>query len=350
MQWVMPGLGVQVKDLYKPTAWPHNQIDGDANFDYLIDRVRTAPLRQDPFTHLYIEDLLRPEHLGAVAAAPDIHISPQINDRALLEELEATGYRAIDFPGCITDGAAYRQWRRGGGTAGVDADSFSGEFGMVFRLMEPQTTVVRELLATLSSDRFLAALSDRFDVTARDCAHDGGIQKYLDGYQISPHPDIRRKALTWMANINPGPNAAEQAFHTRYMRLKPAFAYIQSFWEGNPEVDRGHLPWHVAETVWEHRANNSMVVFAPGDKTLHAVRAWYDHLSSQRTQIYGNLWYRNRAIDLNADWDALRIVATQPGYATPLRAQAAAHAPAWVRAAVRRILPGGRRIHRRTIR
>lgn len=36
--------------------------------------------------------------------------------------------------------------------------------------------------------------------------------------------------------------------------------------------------------------------FSPSDDTLHAVKARYDHLVAQRTQMYGNLWYEKQSL------------------------------------------------------
>lgn len=66
----------------------------------------------------------------------------------------------------------------------------------------------------------------------------------------------------------------------------------QRTWETDFTRDRGWVSWDWCETVLQQRANNSLVVFSPASDTLHAVRARYDHLWTQRTQCYGNLWYK----------------------------------------------------------
>ena len=42
--------------------------------------------------------------------------------------------------------------------------------------------------------------------------------------------------------------------------------------------------------------------FSPNHDTMHAVKADYDHLNSQRTQLYGNLWYRTSNVELKPEW------------------------------------------------
>ena len=52
------------------------------------------------------------------------------------------------------------------------------------------------------------------------CSIDTGIQKYLDGYEISPHPDLRKKVLTFMININTSEQAFKESYHTHYLEFK----------------------------------------------------------------------------------------------------------------------------------
>jgi hypothetical protein len=75
------------------------------------------------------------------------------------------------------------------------------------------------------------------------------------------------------------------------MRFREQKAYVQEFWKGNQDLDRCWVPWSWCETVKQQTKNNTIVLFQPADDTLHAVRAVYDHLGTQRTQLYGNLWY-----------------------------------------------------------
>ena len=48
-------------------------------------------------------------------------------------------------------------------------------------------------------------------------------------------------------------------------------------------------------------------MFAPDYNTLHAVKLDYDHTKLQRTQVYGNLWYKNDSIPKvkKANWKTL---------------------------------------------
>ena len=173
-------------------------------------------------------------------------------------------------------------------------------FGIVFRLEKPDTRI-KELFDFIGSDIFNNTISEKFEIEQSNLTSDGGIQKYLDGYEISPHPDIRKKALTFMVNINP--NYKNQDYNTHYLKFKDKWNYIKEFWKYNDNYDRCWVPWDWCKTEKVQKANNSIVIFSPSDETMHAVRANYNHLDSQRTQLYGNLWYNNINIKNKPEWE-----------------------------------------------
>jgi hypothetical protein len=180
---------------------------------------------------------------------------------------------------------------------------------MTLRLAQPKTEIITELKAFLEGGPFNIALSEKFGLTRDEVRADCGIQQYLDGYEISPHPDVRAKALTYMVNINPHPNSEALDHHTRYMKFKKRYNYVREFWNGNPDLDTFWVPWTWCDTVSQQTDNNSAVIFAPENDTLHAVKASYDHLKGQRTQLYGNLWYKERNHGLRQlDWSALDVM------------------------------------------
>jgi hypothetical protein len=63
------------------------------------------------------------------------------------------------------------------------------------------------------------------------------------------------------------------------------------------------VPWQWCERQKRQTANNSIVVFTPRHDTLHAIRTHYDHLPAQRTQFYGNLWYRPPALTFRPQFE-----------------------------------------------
>jgi hypothetical protein len=277
-----------------------------SQFDYLIERVGEAPFTDAPYRHVYIDALFKPEHLTEILATPEIRIPSAINDEDLFEKLFDAGYKIINFPGCIIDRKKYIEWHKDRSLRAPHHSACEG-FGVTLRLETPRSALMAELKDFLSGDAFNAALASKFGVVFADTTVDHGVQKYLDGYEISPHPDIRKKALTYMVNINPHPLAEALIHHTHYMQFRAEHAYVQSFWATHEDVERCWVPWDWCETHSVQTKNNSMVIFAPSDNTLHAVKAAYDHLGGQRTQLYGNLWYKAEANLAKLEWEDLDL-------------------------------------------
>lgn len=271
------------------------------DFRYLAEKIAEAPFRQEPFRHVYIDDFLSKEHFAAVLGTPEIAAPAAGSDRELLNVLRERGYKPIPFPGSITDEDKYLRWRKN--RTGKSTHTATEGFGVVLRLTEMRSAILSELNDYLRSDAFNRAVAEKFGVELGACTTDGGIQKYLDGYEISPHPDIRRKAATFMVNINPNERSESSNHHTHYMTFRPERRYVQSFWEGNPDTDRCWVPWSWCDTQFQQTKNNSIVLFAPSDDTLHAVKADYDHLTTQRTQLYGNLWFAENPAANKLEWE-----------------------------------------------
>lgn len=281
-------------------------------FQYVIDKISCAAFTEIPFRHIRIDNLFSPEDFAAIVAAQEISFGPSASDRDLFDALFNAGYKIIDFPGCITDREAYVRWRNDRNSGRKYIHSACEGFGMVLRLVEPRSQIIEELTQFLNSQAFQQAIADRYGMDVGEHIYDAGIQKYLDGYEISPHPDIRKKALTFMVNINPAPDSETTPHHTHFVRFREKYEYVRKFWQANPENDRCWVPWDWCETVEQHTANNSIVIFAPSDDTLHAVKADYDHLTHQRTQLYGNLWYPESQTTSCPEWEDFVITPRSP--------------------------------------
>lgn len=257
-------------------------------FDYLIERLQAAEFRVEPFEHVIIDDFLSEEHFREITTSPDVtrRVAPSTSE--LIEDLLGSGYQVQSFPGCVTSVRDYlRQFDDG--IHGKNSPLVEG-FGLTLRLAEFKEPTLARLIDFLNTPGFKQALENKFGVTG-DTFVETAVQKYLHGYEISPHPDIRKKALTYMLNINSSEASEKADIHTKLMTFKPEWRYIYDFWRHNPDVDRCWVPWEWCEVQTEVRENNSIVLFAPSNETLHAVKLDYDHLPFQRTQVYGNVWF-----------------------------------------------------------
>ncbi|MCH9852980.1 MAG: hypothetical protein K0U45_05695 [Alphaproteobacteria bacterium] len=279
------------------------------NFDYLIDKIKTANFCQTPYKHIYIEDFFSEEHFLAIQKAAEIVSPIATNDRELIDGIIAKGFKVIKFPGCVIDIDQYVEWHEKGKDKDLLSSATCEGVGMVFRLYEFQTPILEELNHLLASDDFNRAIAEKLDIELEDCLTDNGIQKYLDGYEISPHPDIRGKAATFMVNINPSNESENLNHHTHYLNFKKEFKHVQVFWDGNDLAERAWVPWDWCETVFQQTKNNSIVLFSPSNDTLHGVKADYNHLNTQRTQLYGNIWYKETTQTLSTpQWKSLDIM------------------------------------------
>lgn len=278
-----------------------------SEFGYILEKIADASFEQTPFKHIEIRDLFSKPHFDQIVKAPEINVMAESGPK-LIEALLGRGFKLVNMPNCVLDAEEYIEWhKRKEKNSGANRHGTCEGFGIVFRLVSPQTPILGELLSFMQSDDFNNCIASKFGIDLKDCSIDGGLQKYLDGYEISPHPDTQHKALTYMVNINNGPDSEMSNFHTHYLRFLPKWDYIPRFWDGNPEVLRCWVPWDWCKTNKQQTANNSIVIFSPASDTMHAVRADYDHLRVQRTQLYGNLWFNEVDLGRKPTWQQLVI-------------------------------------------
>lgn len=278
--------------------------------DYIIEKLESAPVTDTPFRHLYIENLFTDEDFAELIDQPEIFVPPVDSDEALIAELQYRNFKAIPFPGTTMDIGAYMAWHAApSATKHTNAETCEG-YGVVMRLQTARPgTILEEAGALFDSDRFWGAAAARFGLQISGLRRDYGLQKYLDGYEISPHPDIRSKALTFMVNVNPAADSESISYHTHYLTFRSEREYVAKFWSTDPSAERSWVPWDWCESQKRQTKNNSMVIFSPADNTLHAVKASYDHLQTQRTQFYGNLWYPAGVPTWKPDFRALAEMA-----------------------------------------
>ena len=259
------------------------------NFNYLLKKIEEAPFIDKPYKHLWIEDFLSNEHFEELTSLRQINTPDFSSPEEMLDQLQRLSYSVIGFPGCITDIKEYldrlknNDWPK---------DPTIEGFGMTLRLSKPEGELLQALSDLFNSDSFINTVSKKFKIR-RGTRLDTGIQKYLNKYEITPHPDRRSKALTFMLNINPSKTSENDCIHTHLCSLKEDYKYLKDVWDNNLDLERCWVPWDFCNTDFITTKNNSIVIFAPDNSTFHAVKLEYDHLKYQRTQVYGNLWYRD---------------------------------------------------------
>ena len=168
----------------------------DTNFDYILNKISTATIVDEPFKHISIQNLFSDSHFTQITNDQQIKIPKYQTDKDLLSGLVEFGYENISFPGCTTNIGDYLKWHSGKSSSYDNVNTCEG-FGLTYRLANSKSTFIADLMKFLNSTEFIACIASRLSVSTRNTYTDTGIQKYLDGYEISPHPDIRKKQDLW---------------------------------------------------------------------------------------------------------------------------------------------------------
>lgn len=283
-------------------------------FDYILEKIKKTEFENHPFKHLYIKDFLSDEHLQTLLADSQVHFQECNSNVELKNKLKENNYVSISFPGCTTDEEEYFKSLESGNWENISSknnhyDNLGEEiegYGVTYQLQRITNPEVAEIVNFFRSKEFRKIVQEKFNIN-RPTRALSAIQKNLTKYEISPHPDIRNKAMTFLININHKQSCSipPKNFNTQIMKFKDDYSHVYNFWNHNEEFDRGWVPWSWCETqkVCEH--NNSIIMFAPSNKTLHSVKLDYDHLPFQRTQIYGNLMFAHRRAHKMISYKAL---------------------------------------------
>lgn len=258
----------------------------DQDFDYILNKIMKAEFITHPFFHLEIKNFLSKEHLDMILQDKQIHFEETTSDDKLYSKLIDNSYSIQPFPGCMNNWNDYINRKKNASNEPTEGS------GITFRLKKYDNYKIEQLINFLNSDKIHETFKLKFKIT-EDTRITTAIQKYLDGYEISPHPDISQKALTYLLNINRNDYVQNYDIHTHLATFKPEYKWIEDFWENNVKYNRCWVPWDWCNTEKKCRTNNTLLVFKPSPKpsTLHAVKLDYNHHKFQRTQIYGNLMY-----------------------------------------------------------
>jgi hypothetical protein len=281
-----------------------NSRSNMSEFSYISDKILSAEFINDPFPHLEIENFLSEGHLSMVLDDKQIHFEEQVDNINLLQTLLNKKYEIQNFPGCCTDPWDYLcrlendEWPQD--IKGTPIESY----GITFRLSSYKNDDIENLIKYLNGAEFKSALEEKFNIQKENSIITA-IQKNLTKYEITPHPDTKRKALTYLLNINKDDSVEEYEVHTHLLKFKKEHEHIYKIWDETKNLDRCWVPWYLCDSVKRVRKNNSIVLFAPTSHTLHAIKLDYPHLKFQRTQIYGNLMYDNEPKQPTMDYKTL---------------------------------------------
>jgi len=268
-----------------------------ANFYYLIEKLEKAEFISEPFDHLEIENFLSEEHFNIINSDSQIHFDEQQSHNELRDTLNKNSYEPIVFPGCTTNENEYYNMVNSrnisdikSGMKGADTEGV----GIAYNLTNIVNPFIKDLIEFLNSPMFQGALRNKFGIQNQTYITTR-IQKYVTGYEISPHPDTRTKALTYLLNINKDDRAEDLDIHTGLLKFKDDYKFIYDYWNNNPSENRSWVAWDWCTIEKSVTKNNSIVLFKPSNYSLHSVKLNYNHLPFQRTQVYGNLMFSQPA-------------------------------------------------------
>lgn len=260
------------------------------NFDYIIEKIQSAEELEYPFKHYYIKDFFSQEHYSLLQQSSQINPPPCKNVINLINKLHKNNYEIIGFPGCVKDIKTYVESLIKNKTMPYQENEETlVSPGLCFRLKDSDDNFIKQLISFFNSNYFINCIIEKLKIIEKPIFWDFGIQKYLSGYEISPHPDVRNKKATFLININNDNLNKDSSTHTHLLKPNEQGKKIINFWENNIEFERDWLKWEECETVKTHSDTNSLLLFSPSNDTLHAIKLRYDHLNYQRTNLYANM-------------------------------------------------------------
>ena len=263
-------------------------------FSYLSEKILDAQFLNDPCRHLEINNFLGEEHLDIILNDEQIHFKECNDTRDVINQLHKLDYSVQQFPGCCSDINDYLNRLKNDDWPNEYKGNPVESYGITFRLMRYRNEFIKELIRYLNGNEFKSAMETKFELK-KDTDIITAIQKNLTKYEISPHPDIKDKAMTSLLNINKDDSVEKYDVHTYLLKFKEEYKHTLEFWKTNKNLDRCWVPWSWCEKIKTISKNNTIVIFPPSNDTLHAVKLDYDHTKFQRTQIYGNLMYRDKS-------------------------------------------------------
>ena len=261
-------------------------------FSYISEKILEAPFLSNPCKHLEINNFLSDEHLDIILNDKQIHFDEVDDTETLMDKLSSLNYKIQNFPGCISNPNEYLELFNSGKLGNIKYDTPVESYGITYRLDNYKNNFIKDLIDYMNGKEFKESLEEKFKITRKSDII-SAIQKNLTRYEISPHPDIKEKCLTYLLNINKNDSVESYDIHTFLLRFKDEYKHIPEVWENRTDIDRCWVPWSWCDKVKTISKNNTLVMFQPTNDTLHAVKLDYDHTKFQRTQIYGNLMYSN---------------------------------------------------------
>ena len=188
------------------------------SFTYLLRKIKDAEFEEIPFHHLHIRNFFSEPHFSEIVSDEQIKRPRATNTRLLIDDLIEAGYVIQPFAGSINSIDDYLQFLQDKNNfnrkllKGQGTKILSG-YGMTMRLDRVNPELLSDLREFLNSDEFVSCLLEKFSIVT-ERPELKLRNKNLTGYNLSHYPDMRDKALTYMANIYTEHDSSLQNFHS----------------------------------------------------------------------------------------------------------------------------------------
>lgn len=232
--------------------------------NYLINKIKNAKIIYEPFPHIIINNFIEENDLKNILDNIEINNLKDINEK----------YTMVHYPGAkITNDLLTTR------PTGI---------GLVYALKEEYLKNNIKLNTFLDSNDFKQILMEKLNIPKNiDGWNVYQINKDLNGYEISPHPDITGKVITYQLNLTNTNILDDYDLSTKFHTIKPECEkYIK---ELTIKKDR---PWGKWE--WFDKGKkipykqNTFMAFAPSDISYHSVKLEnYPQEKYQRTMLRG---------------------------------------------------------------
>ena len=232
--------------------------------DYILEKIKSAKIIEKPFPHIIIPNFLEENDIENIIDNIEIDNLNQIDKK----------YKKVVYPGAKSATEELTQRPTG--------------VGLVYALKEEYSKNNIKLNKILNSEDFKNVLFKKLNIPINiDGWNVFQINKDLNGYEISPHPDITGKVITYQINLSNTDNLDNYDLSTKFHSIKPeCLKYIDALSKKNKR------PWGKWEWFDKGKSipykQNTFMAFAPSDISYHSVKLEnYPQEKYQRTMLRG---------------------------------------------------------------
>tara|TARA_Y100000389_G_scaffold204199_1_gene255502 strand:+ start:17 stop:790 length:774 start_codon:yes stop_codon:yes gene_type:complete len=232
--------------------------------DYIIKKIEDAEIIVKPFPHIIIPNFIEDDDLKNIL--DNIEIDN-------LNEIEKK-YKKVHYPGAKTTNEKLINRPTG--------------IGLVYSLKEKYSKKNIKLNTILKSEDFKLALFKKLNIPKNiDGWNIYQINKDLNGYEISPHPDITGKVITYQINLSNSVALDNYDLSTKFHIIKPQCLKFIKELSKKKTRPWGKWDWFDKGKPIPYKQNTFMA-FAPSDISYHSVKLEnYPQEKYQRTMLRG---------------------------------------------------------------